>query len=342
MRHAYLTIGSANYFPRAMALAESIREHDPGARVHVVLAENDATCALVAAPEGVEVIPASSLGLAALGRMSFHYGVTEFNTALKPSAILALFGRGFDAVTYFDPDIELFSGPDPLFALLERFELLLTPHITSPAEWDGHFPTVQQCIHAGQFNLGFVSVRDSVQTRAFLRWWERRLERHCLMEPDYRLFVDQFWASAGPSFVDETRVVRSEAWNMAYWNIGQRSLASDGHGRFTTADGPLFFFHYSGYEFSRPTRLSRFSERMTQVEPGSALDGLLAGYRARVERQAALHPYGHVPYSFGAYADGTPVSEKARRRYLAMPEQEKLALGDPFTRPDALEEPPKA
>lgn len=337
MKHAYLTINSANYIPRTTALMESIKAQDPGAHAHVVLSEGDAACALVKDVPGVRLWPASALGVEGLGQMSFYYDITEFNTALKPSAILALFEEGYDAVTYFDPDIEVFSSTKPLEELLSRYELLLTPHISSPAEEDGLFPSVQACIHAGQFNLGFISVRDTPQVRAFLNWWVRRLRESCLMEPNYWLFVDQFWASAGPSFVDETRVVRSEAWNMAYWNYGHRTLRRE-NGRFVTGDGPLFFFHYSGYDFSQPSRLSRFTERQAAVEPGSDLDALLSGYRARVARQAGLHPYGHIPYSHGAYADGTPVSAKARRRFLALSPSEREALGDPFACPDRLEE----
>ncbi|BBO88340.1 hypothetical protein [Desulfosarcina ovata] len=336
MKIAYMTINSANYIPRAMVLLDSIRKNGSKCDLHMVLAENDETCNRVTPIDGITLHRASSLEIPTLFDMSFYYNITEFNTALKPFAILKLMQLGYDAVIYFDPDIEIFSDTIELEEMTALHDLLLTPHITKPRKEDGFFPPVRLCIHAGQFNLGFIAIRPTLQATEFLHWWADKLVEGCIMEPDYSYFVDQLWASAGPSFVDDTKIVRSDAWNMAYWNIGQRKLWCR-EKQWMTDDGPLLFFHFSGYDLEDPHRLSYFTERHANVPPNSELGSLLAGYRGTVAAKTILYPYGNIPYSAGKYRDGSIISPVARRRYLQMTPSERVTLGDPFVRPDKLE-----
>ncbi|WP_243311422.1 glycosyltransferase [Fundidesulfovibrio agrisoli] len=341
MKTALFTICCANYLPRAAVLLESLAANGAvnGAAngvaegLHLVLAEDPASIPALgpdfAPPAGAGLMTIDELGLPDARGMAFQYNVTEFNTALKPWAMLRLLDMGYDAAVYLDPDIRFYSGLEPLLSPLERADLLLTPHIAKPCDCDGVFPTVRDCLHAGQFNLGFMALRRSQQTLDFLRWWSGRLREHCLQEPGYAYFVDQLWASQAPSFVDKVEVLRGPGLNAAYWNLFQRELARTGDG--WTADGEsLTFFHFSGYDPARPERLSRYSAKGSPVQPGTPLAELLEGYREALAEAGERYRFAARPYSFGAYTDGEPVTQEDRRRYLALPKPARERAGDPF------------
>lgn len=329
MNAAFFTICCANYLPRALVLFQSLAEHAPSASLRLVLAEDPAARPAMALPPSVRLLGVEDLGIPRVEHMAFGYDITEFNTALKPYAFLRLFEAGHDAVFYLDPDIRFYSSAAPLLDHLDQGDLLLTPHIAKPYACDGLFPTVRDCLHVGQFNLGFAAMRPTPQTLDFTRWWAERLREHCLMDPGGYNFVDQLWASHAPSFVDRVKVLRQSCYNMAYWNLFQRSLTREGDA-WMTEDGPLCFFHFSGHQFHRPEVLSRYSPRNSPVPPGSDLERLLADYSRETRAMAQVFPFEELPYSYAAWRDGAPVTPVQRRRFLALPREERLAVADPF------------
>lgn len=330
MSVAFFTICSANYIPRAMVLLHSLVEHGAGDDLYLVLAEEPAARSRFDVPHGVRLLGLEDLGIPNVEHLGFYYNITEFNTALKPFAFLRLFEAGHEAVFYLDPDIKFYSSVAPLMEHLAEGDILLTPHIAKPYACDGVFPTVRDCLHAGQFNLGFAAIQPTPQALDFTRWWADRLVEHCLQEPGYYYFVDQLWASHAPSFVDRVKVLRQSCYNMAYWNFFQRSLFRE-NGTWMCEDGPLSFFHFSGYQFRNPDVLSRYSTKHSPVSPDSPLGMLLADYRRETAEMALRYPSQNVPYSFGRYRDGEPVRDSDRRRFLALSRTERAALSDPLS-----------
>ena len=329
MSAAFFTICCANYLPRAMVLLRSLAEHGAGDDLYLVLAEDPGSRPRLDLPPGVRLIGLEDLGIPHVERLGFYYNITEFNTALKPFAFLRLFEAGHEAVFYLDPDIRFYSSVAPLTAHLAEGDILLTPHIAKPYACDGVFPTVRDCLHAGQFNLGFAAIQATPQALDFTRWWADRLLEHCLQEPGYYYFVDQLWASQAPSFVDRVRVLRQSRYNMAYWNLFQRELFRR-KDTWMTEDGPLCFFHFSGHQFHEPQVLSRYSTKHSRVDPESPLGVLLGEYRRETAEMARSYPFENHPYSFGRYRDGEPVTDQDRRRFLALPPDRRASPPDPF------------
>ena len=73
------------------------------------------------------------------------------------------------------------------------------------------------------------------------------------------------------------------------------------------ADGrPLSFFHFSGFDPTRPKTLSKHQNRL-EVEPGSDLAELLADFAKAMLRNGHAQT-SPIPYAFGAFASGRTVT----------------------------------
>ncbi|MHB1620144.1 MAG: hypothetical protein ACYCTY_09220 [Sulfuricella sp.] len=325
MKIAYCTIASANYLPKVRVLEESLAAHNPGASFHMLLCERPEVCRSLSKEVDRAFISPDEVCPDWL-QMAFYYDITEYNTALKPYLLEYLLERGYDAVFYFDPDIEIFGSLAQLESLAENYDLILTPHVCQPMPLDGLKPGIDEIIKAGQFNLGFIGMGDSTEAKKALHWWKEVCLEHCLFDGQRGLFVDQFWAAALPSFIQKFHCLRDSGCNMAYWNVFQRMLGIE-NGRWMTDCGELKFFHFSGLS-ENLSQVSRHQNRVT-APSGSPLHEILAGYRERI-RNNEWSRYARHAYSFGQYSDGQTISFDERRLFLQLSRVQRNVIGDPF------------
>lgn len=324
---AYCTIASANYLPRVQVFLDSLRAHQPGAQVFVLLCETEEVCRRIAGETGFQFLSPAETCPEHWQEMAFQYDVIEFNTAMKPFLLEALLDKGFDGVIYFDPDISIYSSLESLEQALASHDVVLTPHACHPVQDDGCTPAMADYLRAGQFNLGFIGMAGSLNGRAMLAWWQQVCRDRCVFDPSYRLFVDQFWAAAFASFADRLCVLRDSGANVAYWNLFQRQLEISEAG--WRVDGkPLLFFHFSGLAEDDLGKVSRYQNRVS-APLASPLRRLLQEYVERVHRQSWC-AYRAETYSFSRYVDGTLIDPLARRKYLMLSQADKVRLGDPF------------
>lgn len=277
---AACTIISRNYLSYARILASSWQQHEPGRRFYLLVVDGlpDGTDA----GPGVRVLAPEELGLSSFDEMRRKYDVTELSTAVKPSLLSLLLERyGEEAVVYFDPDILILRPLDELWEALAAASVVLTPHLVGPIPQDGRKPAELDILLAGAYNLGFVAVRGSEETRGFLAWWSERLRDGCRIDHARGMFVDQRWIDLVPGLFPSTVLLRDETYNVAYWNLHSRPLERRGD-RFFVQGRPVAFFHFSGFDPETPRVLSKHQDR-TAIEEGTALAELLDAY---VEMQA--------------------------------------------------------
>lgn len=323
-KFAVFTICSNNYAAISKVLLSSIALHCPEAKLFLCLADrrlprNDHY------PSGVDIVTAEELAIPDFWNFAFRYNIMEFNTALKPFMILYLLGLGFDAVLYFDPDIEVFAPLDVLLDPLRAgFSFVLTPHICQPAEGDT-FPNDFGIMRAGIYNLGFLGVAVGEDTDRLLRWWSRHLRYDCVSEQERGVFVDQKFMDLIPGFTGSVRIVRDTTCNVAYWNLQQRKLTQVRDG--WHIDGsPLRFFHFSGIDFNDSGYLSKWTQLFMEPEISPELRALMQHYVAKVRaagHSAELHP----PYAYCCFASGTPIPDSVRRMFR---DRHVLWLSNPF------------
>ncbi|UTP39141.1 hypothetical protein M9M90_18255 [Phenylobacterium sp. LH3H17] len=253
----------------------------------------------------------------------FKHDVVEACTAVKGPFLHQALGSGADAVIYLDPDTALFSSLDPLLDLMAADDILLTPHLIDPnTTRESILDNDLSASKTGIFNLGFVAVRARGEGLRFGQWWNDRLLDFCYDDMPAGLFVDQRWCDHVPALFDKVKVVRDPGYNVASWNLSQRTVAIGKDGAITVNGVPLRFWHF--------TKLGPTGDVMTKRYAGDnhAVYEIWRWYKDQVT--AATEPA--IPERYWAYEtfdDGTPI---ARAHRLLWRERDDLRarFADPF------------
>ena len=309
----------------ARALAESWNAAHPGCPFFVLLLDS---------PDGFfrpeqepfQTVLTSELEIPNLNGFLFKYTILEASTAVKPYLLDYLFERySVRKLLYLDPDILIFRPLDPLRQRLENANILLTPHLLSPLPNDGRGQTEHDILQAGTYNLGFLGIRNSLESKRLLRWWSEKLYHHCIVSFQDNLFVDQRWMDMAPGLFDGVEIVRDSGFNVAYWNLHERSIATDGE--VTVNNSPLYFFHFSGFDPNKPWIVSKYQNRFEMSTIGDARK-LYNQYRELLIQKGWETTSGW-PYGHDYFANGVRVPAAARKYYWSLGPN-VAHLGNPF------------
>lgn len=324
----FFTIVARNYLAYAFVLGKSVLEHHPDANFSIFLMDDvDREWKRAIEGKGFRAIYPEEIPLADYRKFVFQYNITEASTGVKPSVIQMLFARGAEKVIYLDPDILCFRRFDEVLAALDQCNIVLTPHICSPAP-DEYFPGERGLLKSGVFNLGFIGLRAKSESLRFLSWWAAHLERECIQESDAGLFVDQKWADLAPVCFDGVYILRSPAYNIAYWNLHER-LIEDRRGKpYEARSGErVAFIHFSGltskdcvggickyvprnpFDGPEGRRGYTLAERPDLVGPFNQYRDLLSA--------AGAEGFSKLEYAFARYGNGEPIAQLERSLYLA-------------------------
>lgn len=179
--------------------------------------------------------------------MRERYAIIEYCTAIKPSIFLALEKEFPSAIIhYFDPDISIYSSLSELKKFSEGHSITLIPHMTTPT-YDNFRLTQLDILRAGVFNFGYLGWNPEIKSgKLLIQWWQGQLKENCRVALDQGIFTDQSW---GVFFCSspETGIFHDKSYNVAYWNLHERSISLNDVGDYLVNDQKLQFFHFSGY-----------------------------------------------------------------------------------------------
>jgi len=322
---AACTIIAKNYLPMARALAESWDAAHPGCPFFVLFLDSPQGF-FNPAKEPFQCVLVSELDIPYLNGFLFKYTVLEASTAVKPYLLDYLFQRySVKKLLYLDPDILIFRPLEPLRERLESANLLLTPHLLSPLPKDGRGQTEHDILQAGTYNLGFLGIRNSLESRRLLRWWSEKLYHHCIVSFQDNLFVDQRWMDMVPGLFSGVEILRDYGFNVAYWNLHERSISA---GREVTVNGePLYFFHFSGFDPNKPWVVSKYQNRFEMSTIGDARK-LYSDYRELLMKKGWGETSGWN-YEHDYFATGVRIPTSARKYYWSLG-PDVAHLGNPF------------
>ena len=334
MHHA-CTIVARNYTASARVLARSLGDHHASLPLTTLLIDGTDSDR---STEGIGrvLLPADlAVDRANLHRMRTFYDVVEFATALKPALLMHLLRSGARSATYLDPDIRVYAGLDDVLDSAAEHGLALTPHTVAPLPRDGWWPNEATIMHAGIYNLGFVSAGPDAYP--FLIWWADRLLTDAVVDPTNALFTDQRWVDWATALTAPT-VLRDTSLNVAYWNLHERQVTRHDDGWWVGSQ-PLRFFHFSGYDPAVPWVLSRFqgSTPRNLLSASPPLRRLCDDYAN--ELVAAGHEETMaLPYRYSRLPGGLNLTPVVRRLYrealLAGDGHEVGSAPDPWDEPD--------
>jgi lipopolysaccharide biosynthesis glycosyltransferase len=323
----FLTIVARNYLAYAFVLGKSIQQHHPDASFSIFLTDDtkrEWQAAIEA--QGFRSIYPEEIALEDYRKFVFKYNITEACTAVKPTVIQTLLDRGAEKVIYVDPDVLCFRCFDEVLTALDKYCVVLAPHVCSPTP-DDYYPGETALMSTGVFNLGFIAMRKSETSRQVNKWWSQHLSQECIEEPEMGLFVDQKWMDLVPACFDDVYIMRSAAYDVAYWNLRERTLEErDGVLYEKNSGERLAFFHFSGitlddlngihkYALGNPFGKALRKKRFTLAQRPD-LTGLFHHYKALL-MDADMQRLSKIPYAYSAYENGEPISQLERSLYLS-------------------------
>ena len=303
----YFTSICANYLPKAMALAESVKRHCKDARFVLCLVERDIHPAATAFPHFDEVVLAKDAGWENFDSFMFRHSIVEASTAVKPRFMQHLVETHpeEDKFVYLDPDVLVYGDFAELEAKLELESIVLCPHLLRPGNIDMEISSLAH----GSYNLGFLAIRRSANSQAFLQWWADRLFLYCYDDKSRGIFTDQKWIDLAPSFFD-VHVFKHHGYDFATWSLLGSDLHPADDGYVVNGD-TLRFIHFSGLDSGM---IERAMGWWLTPDNRPTFEALYRDYLRNLEShgQSTL---GATPWSYATYADGSPISRDARVRY---------------------------
>jgi hypothetical protein len=262
------TICSVNYLAQAVALGDSLLAHNPNYQFIIGLVDEIDEAYPIVKSVNYTLIPIKEISIPNFNTFCAQYNITELNTAVKPFYFSYLFEKNeaVESIVYLDPDIFVYHS----FELLEKHllsnQIVLTPHITKPIN-DNKYPTETDFLNAGIYNLGFIALKRGNESLALINWWKERLTHLCKIDFEKGLFVDQLWLNFATLFYKEVFVLDNPGYNMAYWNLQERSLSKNVGGVYmVNSDHPLVFYHFSGYDLHKQYAISKYQNRFSFSE----------------------------------------------------------------------------
>ena len=303
----YYTSICANYLPKAMALAESVKRHNPGAVFVLCLVEREVPEIARAFAHFDDVVLAKDAGWDNFDAFMFRHSIVEASTAVKPRFLQYLIERFADAdkFVYLDPDVLAYGEFVELRQLLDDNSIVLAPHLLRPGNVDMEISSLAH----GSYNLGFLAVRRSENAERFVAWWASRLFLFCYDDKARGIFTDQKWIDLAPCFFD-VYVLKHHGYDFATWSLLGSDLREQGGGYVVNGD-PLRFIHFSGLDSG--TIDNAIGWWLTDDNKDVFIK-LYSEYKAILE-QHGQSTLGKLPWTYSQYLDGAPISKGVRVLY---------------------------
>lgn len=308
---AACTIVSKNYIAYARTLCESYLKYHPNNEFFVLLVDRN-NGEIDSDKELFNLIEVENLEIENFDKIAFTFDVLELNTNVKPSFIQYLFNKyDFEKIIYLDPDILVFQPLTTIYSLLDKNDIILTPHCITPIDEDDYKPSEQNFLLSGVFNLGFIALKNTIESHKMLKWWEKRCLNLGFNEAQTGLFVDQKWMNLCPCLFENVYILKNLGCNMAYWNLHERTLSKIDLNWIVNNKDLLLFFHFSGININQQKEISKYQNRYT-FDLREDLQCIFKEYFNLLINNG-IENTSNYEYAFGSYSNGEKITSFARR-----------------------------
>ncbi len=315
-------IATRSHLAFAEVAARTFLAHHPAFRAMLLLVDGSEADRDVL--DRVTTLLLDDFDLPDRGWLTTKLDATELSNTIKPLFLRTLASFA-DRAVYLDCDVAVFAPSTALLAALDEADLVLIPHMLElfprPNEqW--RRPNNADIFNSGLINAGCFGIRlGSPGASQFLQFWHDANLHHAWSADEGRQTDQQFlnWALIK---CDHVCVLRDPSYNVAYWNLHERSLRQtapcDAELAFTVEGQPLTFFHFSGFDPNDVLRLSRHDQRYSVYTlPSVAL--MLEWYSRQILASPAARRTQET-YRFDVMANGVRLSHFLRdvlKRYDA-------------------------
>jgi len=303
----YFTSICANYLPKAITLAQSIKKHCRDATFVLCLVEREIDTVAQDCTCFDKIVRAADIGWENFDSFIFRHTIVEASTAVKSRFMLYLMEQfsDLDKFIYLDPDILAYSDFSELTRLLDEESIVLAPHLLRP----GNIEMEISSLAHGAYNLGFLGIRRDKNAVDFLKWWSERLFHYCYDDKSRGIFTDQKWIDLAPCFFN-VHILKHHGYDFATWSLlGSDLRVTDGH--YVVNGDPLRFIHFSGID---SLTIDRVIKQWLTPDNSSVFIDLYQKYKNLLVANGA-ETLSKIPWSYGHYDSGEPIKKKARMAY---------------------------
>lgn len=324
-RRAGCTIVAKSHLSYARLLARSFRQHHPDVPFYVLLADEGSGW-VDASAEPFILVTLEQLAMPHVERVRFRYDQQPFTYACTPALMAALHRLGHDEVIYFKQETLVLAPLSPLFDLLQRHPVVVTPHLVTPLTGPDAGDREQNILQSGVYNIGVLGVSARAPGPDLLGWWADRLSQHCRHDVPNGMHFEQRWMDLAPAFFG-VHILRDPAFNIGHWSLPERRVTHDATGTVLVDGTALRVFRFSGYRPDEPTRLTGYNQRLDGTDLG-VVHALLARVRQALDDEGYAQTRTW-PYAYARFDDGEPVPALARQVYLSLGD-DVARFGDPL------------
>jgi glycosyltransferase involved in cell wall biosynthesis len=305
------TAATSAQLPSVRVLAASLRQHEPNARLSVLVLDGTYPAEEATQDTSPRVLLPDALGLPGdlFAQLAMACNAAELTATLVPWLVRRLVEEGAPAAIALSPETEVFHALDDVVETAVEHGLVLVPRVDASIPDDGLEPDASQLRAAGPFTSAFVAV--SAGGTSFLEWWCRRQQQVALSRGGF--------ASAGPWTADvpaafPSFVLRGPGHGASAWNLDARELRAT-NGGYEVSGAPLRWFDFGGYTPERPHLLTTdFTRARVRLGDQPSLARLCDEHCARL--RAAGYADRKRAYGYGTLRDGRKIDARMRRIYV--------------------------
>jgi len=239
MNNIYMTVLSAPYLPRALALFSSFVRHVKGAPFAFFCMDDQSAAVLESLDlPNSRVFREADFADEALLGLRGRRPYREYCWTAKPFSLCKILdtARDIDWAVFLDADTLAFADLDLGLADAGSADFLFTPH-----RFSSTFMSFART--AGWYNSGYFACRATANGRAAAARWRELCLESCSAIPTETVYSDQKYLERIMRDVFGGAGSEHIGLNAAPWNIAQYRVARDASG--VLLDGvPLLLFHY--------------------------------------------------------------------------------------------------
>jgi len=311
-----VTTATGTTMAGAIALADSLAVSNPEVEMTIVRVDrlHQAEAGLGDAHHGpLHVVGLDALPIedVVLFELATVLTIEELGAVLRPWVLAMVLTGQTQAALYLSPDSYVCDRLDDLFALAERYALVVTPRFASLPLRDGLLPTEEQILADGSVEEGLVAVGRRGQE--LLGSWQTRVVTDFLSGAGETLLGGRRWFDVVAHTFD-AYLLRDSGYSIAHWNLHERQITRR-RDAYLVNGVPVRTLRFRGYSAATPCLLSEDTKVSPRVLLSEARElGELCGqYQAVLARtnQASVTP----DYLFDRLSDGTALTPRLRQLF---------------------------
>ncbi len=251
MKRFYCTYFDKNYLVRALALINSLQQHEKSDFVLFAVCMDELSRAFLEklALENVVPIPIHQIecGDKALISTKETRSLVEYYWTATPSIILYFIEHypEIEILTYLDSDLFFFSSPDPVFQELGQQSILLHEHRFSSS-------LMHLAEHNGKYNVGLLCFRNDTHGIHALRWWRERCLEWCFTRYEDGKLGDQMYLNDWKERFQKVVELQHIGGGLGPWNQEQYVFQKNIFGKTLVNELPVIFYHFHALRFVNP------------------------------------------------------------------------------------------